>query len=191
MKFNRTDAQTLTAAQFTATYGEAPVDKNDPESAMTAIFYTVPTDMSAKAQAAMDYLDGTAFIFEYKDQLIVTDESLYLTDHGNGTHEAPMGGPRWECDSWEELEEILELTYQDLVDEEMIEPVKLWADDANRWYYGMRLRGFSIGCQPKEGFYERVDDPDNRYWDIIIYDRPLTDKEIDDYDLDFIEARAS
>ncbi len=189
MKFNRTDAQTLTVEQFAATYGEYPVDKNDPDSAMTAIFYTVPEGFSAKAKAVMDYLDGAAFIFEYKDHIVVTDEGLWLTMHGDGSRENPMGCERWTCDSWEELEECLELTYQDLVDDGIIEPIKEWPEGTTRWYYGMRLRGFSIGCQPKEGFVEREDDPENRYWDVIVYDRPLSDQEISSYDLDFITGK--
>ena len=52
--------------------------------------------------------------------------------------------------------------------------------------YGMRLRGFSIGCQPKEGFYEVKEDKTGKYWDILIYSRKLTDKEIKDYELDYI-----
>ena len=52
--------------------------------------------------------------------------------------------------------------------------------------YGMRLRGFSIGCQPKEGFYDRQDDSTGKYWDILIYNRKLTDKEVADYELDYI-----
>lgn len=52
--------------------------------------------------------------------------------------------------------------------------------------YGMRLRGFSIACQPKEGFYDRQDDNTGKYWDILIYDRKLTDKEVNDYELDYI-----
>ena len=52
--------------------------------------------------------------------------------------------------------------------------------------YGMRLRGFSIGCQPMDGFYERQDDPTGWYWDILIYSRKLSDKELKDYELDFI-----
>ena len=38
--------------------------------------------------------------------------------------------------------------------------------------YGMRLRGFSIGCQPMKGFWERQDDNgnyDRRYHDILLY----------------------
>ena len=52
--------------------------------------------------------------------------------------------------------------------------------------YGMRLRGFSIGCQPMKGFYERQDDPGRKYHDILIYERKLTDEELKDYELDFL-----
>ena len=54
--------------------------------------------------------------------------------------------------------------------------------------YGMRLRGFSIACQPMEGFVERIDDYTGRYHDIIIYDRELTDKEVEDYELDRLDS---
>ncbi len=191
MEFKRIDAQTLTAEQFKATFGETPVDMNDTESAATAIYYSTPTAFSAKAKAAMEYFDDTAFIFEYKGQLVITDESLYLTCYGDGTMDAPMGFPREIFDSWEELEEWLELVYEDLLDGGEIEAVKEWPEGTTRWSYGMRLRGFSIGCQPKEGFVERVDDPDGKYWDIIVYDRPLTDIELDAYDLDFIDGRVA
>lgn len=50
--------------------------------------------------------------------------------------------------------------------------------------YGMRNRGFSIGCQPMEGLVRREDDPLGVYWDILVYDRPLTAKEVLDYELD-------
>ena len=113
MKFLRDDIQ--------ETYcGEDPIDMNDPEGAATAIELTLPTGFSEKAQACWDYFDGTAFLYEYKGRLVVTDESLYLTAHGNGTVEAPLGFPRWECGSWEELERILEATYDELSEDGMI-----------------------------------------------------------------------
>ena len=56
--------------------------------------------------------------------------------------------------------------------------------------YGMRLRGFSIGAQPKEGFVRREDAEGSRYWDYIVYDRKLTEKECFVYSLDFIETIA-
>lgn len=52
--------------------------------------------------------------------------------------------------------------------------------------YGMRLRGFAPMCQPKEGFVERQDDTSGRYWDILIYNRKLSDNEIKDYELDYL-----
>lgn len=51
--------------------------------------------------------------------------------------------------------------------------------------YGMRLRGFSPGCQPG-GVWERRDDETGRYWDIIVYKRQLTEQELRDYELDYI-----
>lgn len=54
--------------------------------------------------------------------------------------------------------------------------------------YGMRLRGFSIGCQPMCGFVERLDDETGKYWDILIYNRQLTEQEIFDYDLEVING---
>lgn len=52
--------------------------------------------------------------------------------------------------------------------------------------YGMRLRGFSPGCQPVEGFIERLDDPKRRYHDILVYDRRLSGREVMDYELDYL-----
>ena len=52
--------------------------------------------------------------------------------------------------------------------------------------YGMRLRGFSIGCQPKEGFVERIDDRSNTYHDILIYKRKLSEEELRDYELTYL-----
>ena len=101
--------------------GEMPVDRNNPEHAYTAVELTIPESFSDKAKACWNYFDGTAFAYEYDGKLIVTDESLYLTTHGDGSHEAPLGFPRWECDSWEELEECLEATYDDLEEDGMLE----------------------------------------------------------------------
>lgn len=55
-----------------------------------------------------------------------------------------------------------------------------------KYKYGMRLRGFSIGCQPMKGLVERVDDPRGRYHDILIYDRMLTGDEVADYELTYL-----
>lgn len=52
--------------------------------------------------------------------------------------------------------------------------------------YGMRLRGFSPGCQPKNGLVERQDDVTGKYYDILVYNRELTEDELENYELDFI-----
>ena len=115
MKFLREDVRVLD--------GLVPVDRNDPASAASAIELSVPTGFSPKAMAVMDYFDDTAFVFEYKGRLVVTDESLWLTEHGDGSREAPFGFPRFVCDSWAELEEWLEVVYVDLLNDGEIEEV--------------------------------------------------------------------
>lgn len=57
----------------------------------------------------------------------------------------------------------------------------------SRWRYGMRLRGFSPGCQPMAGLVARREDTRGRYYDVLEYDRALSDKERRDYELDLIE----
>lgn len=56
-----------------------------------------------------------------------------------------------------------------------------------KYLYGMRSRGFSIGCQPVDGFVERIDDENKKYHDVLIYNRELTDKELDKYELDYVK----
>lgn len=52
--------------------------------------------------------------------------------------------------------------------------------------YGMRLRGFSPGCQPKAGLLRREDCHNNDYYDILVYNRKLNEEEILNYELDEI-----
>lgn len=55
------------------------------------------------------------------------------------------------------------------------------------YVYGMRTRGFSIGCQPSGVVeWEDSDKIKSGYWSIIKYDRKLTEKELVQYSLDFI-----
>lgn len=48
------------------------------------------------------------------------------------------------------------------------------------YWYEMRLRPMGIGCQPK-GIVEFNENKGN--WGIVAYDRKLTEKELNDYDL--------
>ena len=41
-------------------------------------------------------------------------------------------------------------------------------------------------CQPMKGLVKRVDDTTGKYHDVLIYDRQLSEKEISDYELDFL-----
>lgn len=56
--------------------------------------------------------------------------------------------------------------------------------------YGMRLRGFSPMCQPTDGLVdispEKVKKNGRTYWNVLTYDRKLSKKELEDYELDFI-----
>ena len=55
------------------------------------------------------------------------------------------------------------------------------------YIYGMRNRGFSIGCQPMNGLVKRQDDWfKGRYHDLLVYDRRLTADEMEAYELDFV-----
>lgn len=54
------------------------------------------------------------------------------------------------------------------------------------YYYGMRLRGFSVGCQPMENLKGRVDITADRYYDIIAYTKKLGNEDMHRYDLDDI-----
>lgn len=58
-----------------------------------------------------------------------------------------------------------------------------------KYAYGMRARGFSIGCQPMDGFYERHDSGSPKYYDILLYNRKLTESEMRDYQLDYLGER--
>ena len=55
-----------------------------------------------------------------------------------------------------------------------------------RFKYGMRLRGFSIGCQPMKGLVDAQDDGSGEYWSVLWYDHELSDRECEDYSLDYL-----
>lgn len=56
----------------------------------------------------------------------------------------------------------------------------------NRYFYGMTHRGFSPGCQPMSGLLERVDDFTGRYYDVLVYDHELDERELNAYELEFV-----
>lgn len=52
-----------------------------------------------------------------------------------------------------------------------------------QYIYGMRL---NIRHRPKEGFIKEVEDVSNRYYGILIYSRQLSEKECQEYNLDYL-----
>ena len=53
------------------------------------------------------------------------------------------------------------------------------------YLYGMRLRGYAPGCQPKEGLVN-VYYGNSQYHNLISYNRRLTKEEMKQYELDYI-----
>ena len=57
--------------------------------------------------------------------------------------------------------------------------------------YGMRLRGFSPGAQPKAGLLYAIDPTFTyrRYWSIVFYDHELSEEECRQYSLDLLYTK--
>lgn len=98
----------------------------------------------------------------------------------NNRHDRPVTWEHIEADNADEAYDKVLATLEDGC--EITGVYKTYS-----YYYGMRLRGYSPGCQPREGLLSVGEDPNGKYWDVLIYDRELTEKEIRDYELDFIE----
>lgn len=66
----------------------------------------------------------------------------------------------------------------------------------NRYIYGMKLRGASIGTIPSKGIIEIINDrkrcdkygqeKGKYYHSVLTYCRQLTPKEMEDYELDYL-----
>ena len=97
-----------------------PIDKNDPDAVSTAMFLGYPDTLSEKALKAVAYFEDSAFLFQYKGRLVLTDEGGYLTDAGSGTMDDPIGFPRWVGDTFEELNEWLEIVADEIVEEGLV-----------------------------------------------------------------------
>ncbi len=109
MKFWRNDTHHI--------FGHRAIDMNDRDSEETAVELDLPRGFSDKAKACWQDLEDSAFIFEYRNRLVITDEGFYLTAHGDGKN-TPFGCPRFVVDSWDELERILEEIYDDTMGDE-------------------------------------------------------------------------
>ena len=54
------------------------------------------------------------------------------------------------------------------------------------YWYGMKLRGYSIGCQPMNGLVSVRDVIGDVYYNVLIYERKLTNQEVYQYDLEYL-----
>lgn len=57
----------------------------------------------------------------------------------------------------------------------------------NKYWYEYRLRGLSLGCQPK-GFVDS--NADHGRFGSVAYSRKLTEEEIEEYELNPLEEEA-
>lgn len=53
----------------------------------------------------------------------------------------------------------------------------------SEFIYGMKSRGYSIGCQPMDGLIRTQPDANRNFYDILVYNRELTDDEVRHYSL--------
>ena len=53
------------------------------------------------------------------------------------------------------------------------------------YVYGMRLRGYGPGCQPKENLIKAIEG-NGRYWSLLMYSVKLPQKMEHHYDLDYL-----
>lgn len=76
--------------------------------------------------------------------------------------------------------------FSDDADEERGEVIETepTVEPAAEYAYGMRNRGFAPACQPSDGLVRREDPADDKYYDVLIYNRELTDDEVAEYELD-------
>lgn len=56
----------------------------------------------------------------------------------------------------------------------------------DKYRYGMKMRGYSIGCQPMRGLRDVIDDRHGNYYNILAYDRQLEPDEVSAYELTFL-----
>ena len=58
------------------------------------------------------------------------------------------------------------------------------------YMYGMKERGFGMGCQPK-GFVKWEDSDCDGYYSYVYYDEPLTEEQMEQYEMELISEDIS
>ena len=52
--------------------------------------------------------------------------------------------------------------------------------------YGMRARGFAPWCQPTKALVMGKDDESGQYHSILFYSEPLTQQQLEEFELDYL-----
>lgn len=106
------------------------IDRRDPAAAATAIELRFPHTFSARAWKVIRHFEGAMFLYAYKGSFVVTDESLELTECGDGTMESPYGAPRWTGGTLDDLEQwLLKIADEYDADADMIPGWEVEADE--------------------------------------------------------------
>ncbi|WP_137743284.1 defense against restriction DarA-related protein [Robertmurraya siralis] len=116
--------------------------------------------------------DGQHIIEDYVSEIDITLNSKHQEETNKRNKELTK--------VIEEQQKELELYKQFLTKYNSIKLFEKFKKESNIHWYAYRLRGFSLGCQPKG--HIKVDHSKGRHG-IIAYDRELTQKELDDYEL--------
>lgn len=149
----------------------------------------------------MDINDGLVADFitdNFSSKVPVSEEyNGFLKSGGNHTSSI-VGRHRELTKAWDEFfaidaEDTEEVEVIDVTEPENgAERVDNTADvlgietNNEEYRYGMKYRGFPLMDQPMNGLLRREDDIENEYFDILVYNRKLTDEEVNDYELEEI-----
>lgn len=76
------------------------IDRNDSQAAATAIELQFPKTFSRRAWRVIRYMEGAIYLYSYKGKFVATDESLELTEYGDGTSDSPMAVPAGLANHW-------------------------------------------------------------------------------------------
>jgi hypothetical protein len=55
-----------------------------------------------------------------------------------------------------------------------------------KYFYGMTERGFAPMCQPTEDLVEAIEDTSDTFYNILVYDRRLSNSETKQYELIYL-----
>jgi hypothetical protein len=106
-----------------------PVDRKnlDGQFGASAVEVEWP-ELSFRARQGLAYLEDSAFLFRYRGQFVITDESGDLTECGTGAMGDPAGCPRLVTDSVPEIQKFLEDVWSDLCEDKGFNPSRSFCE---------------------------------------------------------------